>query len=175
MKTIKVAIYSLILVALSSANSIAQNCNFDVDKKDEFTGEHVRNVRVRIGTLMYSWWLLQEQKGPKYFLTIQATATGKVDDIITKGTKVLYKLKNDKVIEMVVSEDCIPSHSVQSGVIISMWLPKGEMPKETMQQMSESPTTMIRINVGGKDFNAPSITGREGKKIMENAQCLLKD
>ena len=175
MRSIKLALCTFAIVAMSTTSSFAQKCHFDVDKKDYFSGEHVRNVRVRIGNLFYSWWVLLEQKGPKYSMMVQSAATGKIDDIIPKGSKVLFKLDNGKVVEVTLSDDCVPNHDVQNNTIISTWLTKCDVTKEAMQQLSESPTTLIRMNVGGKDFDSPGASGKEGKKVMESAQCLLKD
>jgi hypothetical protein len=173
MKSIKLSICAVVLLLLSAGSSYAQ-CSFDTDKKDDFTGENVRSSRVRIGTLLYSWWLLMEQKGTKYYMTVQSASTGKVDDIIPKGSKILFKLENGKVVEMIVTEDCVPSHSVQSNTIVSMWLPKGELTKETMQQISESGISLIRMSIGGKDFNSPEPTNKETRKTRELAECMVK-
>ena len=117
-----------------------------------------------------------EQKGPKYFITVQSATTTKVDDIIPKGSTISFKLDNGKVVAMTTSEDCVPSHSVgTNNVIITMWLPKGEVSKDVIQQLSESETTMIRMNIGGKDFDSPEASGKAGRKMMEIAKCLLTD
>lgn len=175
MKFVKLAACILAVTAITSTNTFAQKCHFDVDKKDDFSGEHVRNVRVKVGTFFYAWWVLLEQKGPKYFITVQSATTGKVDNVIPKGSKVLFKLDNGKVVEMIVSDECVPAFSVQSNTIVTTWLPKGEVSKEIMKQLSESPTTMIRMNIGGKDFDSPGASGKEGRKMAESAACLLQD
>jgi len=175
MKNIKFSICLLTLLVLFAISASAQKCHFDVDKKDDFTGEHVRNVKVKIGNFFYSWWLLLEQSGGKYAITVQSAATSKIEDVIPKGSKILFKLESGKVLEMIVSNDCVPNYTVQSGTIVTTWLPKCDVTKETMQQLSESPTNLIRMTIGGKDFTSPDASGKEGKKVMESAQCLLKD
>ena len=169
-------LFTLCALMLLGSNAIfAQKCNFDTDKKDDFTGAHVRTVKHKLGNFFYKWWILMEQNGPKYFITVQSAGTGKIDDIIPKGSKILFKLDNDKVVEMPVSEDCVPSHTVQSNTIITTWLPKGEISKDAMQKMSESGIVLIRMNIGGKDFDSPSPSGKETEKMRQSAECLLKD
>ena len=175
MKFMKYAICLLTLALFSATSSFAQKCHFDVDKKDDFTGAHVRNVKAKIGNFFYSWWLLLEQNGTKYNITVQSAATGKIEDVIPKGSKILFKLDNDKVVEITVSDDCVPNYNVQDRTIITTWLPKCEVSKETMQQLSQASTSLVRMSIGGKDFTSPQASSKEGKKIMEAAQCLLQD
>ncbi len=175
MKMMKHTVCLLALFVFSATSSFAQKCHFDVDKKDDFTGAHVRNVKVKIGNFFYSWWLLLEQNGTKYAITVQSAATSKIDDVIPKGSKILFKLDNDKVVEIVVSDDCVPNHNVQNNTIITTWLPKCDVSKETMQQLSQASTSLVRMNIGGKDFTSPNASGKEGKKVMEGAACLLQD
>ena len=165
----------LVISVFTASHVQAQKCHFDVDKKDDFSGEHVRNVRIKVGNMFYAWWVLLEQKGPKYFVTVQSASTGRVENTIPKGSKVLFKLDNGKVVEMVVGEECVPSYSVQSNTIITMWLPKGEVSKDVMKELSESPMTLIRMKIGDKDFDSPGASGKEGRKMMESAACLLQD
>ena len=175
MKLCKSITVFCILFVLSLAPVLAQKCKFEVDKKDEFTNQHVRSVRHKIGNMFYSWWLLMEQKGDKYYMTVQSATTGKVDDIIYKGSKILFKLENGKIIELVTDEDCIPSHNVVSTTIITMWLPKGQLSKDDMTQLSESEITGIRMKVGDKDFDSPDVGGKVARKIKESAVCFLTD
>ena len=175
MKKLQILICCLVLCAGGSNTVLAQKCKFDVDKKDDFSGDHVRNVRIRLGTFFYSWWMLLEQKGQHYYITVQSAATGKVDDIIPKGSTIYFKLESGKVLEMNTTEECVPAHNVQSNTIVSTWLPKGEVNKDFMKQLSESPLDKIRMKVGGKDFDSPDASGKSGRKCMESAQCMIAD
>lgn len=179
MKTNKLVLFLLILVTCSSSISFAQKCKFDTDKKDDFTNEHVRSAKFKIGDFFYSWWILIEQKGSKYYMTVQSATTGKIDDVIAEGGKVLFKLESGKILELVVSEDCVPNHNVINSTtnptITTTWLPKGELSKEDMTQLSQSELSLIRMNIGGKDFDSPKPSGKEAKKLLQSANCFLAE
>lgn len=171
----KLTVLSAIVVATTLSAS-AQKCNFDVDKKDDFTGAKVRNARVQFGTLFNRWFARLEQNGPKYYITVQASGAGNSNDIIPKGSKQLFRLENGSVVEVITIEDCAPVQYVQQNArIISVYNPKGEVSKEALKMLSESPTTRIRMTIAGKDYDSPELSDKEGKKIMNIAKCLLTD
>jgi len=180
MKSCKLLAFFLLLTALSSTQAIAQKCKFDIDKKDDFSNEHVRGAKFKVGDFFYSWWILIEQKGTKYYMTVQSATTGKIDDIIPKGSKVMLKLDNGKIKSYILSEDCVPNHNVintntANPTITSTWLPKGELSKDDMVALSQSELVVIRMNVGGKDFDSPKPSGKEARKLMQSANCFLAD
>ena len=173
----KIFLFAILFAVSASGNHIyAQKCKFDSDKEDEFTKEHVRSVKHPIGSILFRWWMLMEQKGPKFELTLQVSTTGKMDDVFAKGSKMLFKLENGKVVEIVADADYMPAFHVESNTIITNWLPKGVVSEENMKALSESPITAVRVNVANKDVNAPNITGKEADKIQQSATCfLMKD
>jgi hypothetical protein len=178
MRTYKLLAFLLFLATTQSA--FAQKCKFDTEKKDDFTNENVRSSKFKVGDFFYSWWILIEQKGPKYYMTIQSATTGKIDDIIPKGAKVMLKLDNGKIVSYTLSEDCVPNHNVinagtSNPTITSTWLPKGELSKEDMTALSQAELVVIRMNIGGKDFDSPKPSGKEAKKIMQSAGCFLAE
>ncbi len=169
---------SLIIMSfafLSSFSLHAQDCKFDIDKKDDFTGEHVRSIRHKIGAVYYNWVMLLEQKGPKYYMTVIHEENGKINDIITKGSKIFFKLEDGTVIDMELTDDAVPIHSIPSDKIVTTWMEKGELSKETMMKISKAGISVIRLKIGSKDIDSPTATGKSANKIREYAECMLKD
>lgn len=180
MKSCKLLVFLLVLTALSTTQVIAQKCKFDIDKKDDFSNEHLRISKFKVGDFFYSWWIQIEQKGSKYYMTVQSASTGNVEDIIPKGAKVMLKLDNGRIISYLLSEDCVPKHNVINAntgnpTITSTWLPKGELSKDDMIALSQSELVVIRMNIGGKDFDSPKPSGKEAKKLMQSANCFLAE
>ena len=162
-------------IAFAASTSYAQDCSFDVDKKDDFTGEHTRSVRHKIGAIYSNWVMLLEQKGAKYYMTVIHEETGKIDDIIPVGKKIFFKLENGTVIDMPLTDESVPVHSIRGNNIMSTFTLKGEISKEGMQKISQSGISIIRLNIGGKDIDSPTATGKSANKVREYAQCMLKD
>jgi|SRR6185312_13007576 len=179
MKISKPLSLGLLLLMFSPMILAQKKCKFDKDEKDKFTNEHVRSSRFSVGGMMYRWYILLEQKGDKYYMTYQIAVNGKVDDPITKGTKILMKLGNDSIVELVVDQDYAPQQSVVNNgdnpFIASMWLPKGQLSKDQMKKLSMSPIVAIRINIAGKDLDSPNMSSKESEKLEQTSACMLLD
>jgi hypothetical protein len=177
MTLLKSGILALGLLATTATVSFAQKCNFDKDEKDEFTNEKVRAVKHKItcNRAELNWSVLMEQKGANYFMTVENNVYTKIDDVLPKGSKILLKLENGNILSVTTDDDCIPSHKTVQWYIITSWFPKGKLTKEDVTQLSQSKVTSIRMNIGGKDYNSPSVSGKEGGRIMTSAGCLLSE
>ena len=178
-KIIRLMVLAMALTVASSA-VMAQKCKFDKEEKDKFTNQKVRSSKFKVGGAFYSWWILLEEKGDKYFMTYQIAVNGKVDETIKKGSKILMKLEDGNIVELEIDQDYNPTQNVEgagtgNAFISSMWLPKGELTKEQMQKLSASPIVAIRINIAGKDLDSPDISKKQGNKLRETAACMLVD
>lgn len=177
MKTYKILSLGLLLLLFSTMILAQKKCKFDKDEKDKFTNEHVRSSKFQVGGMMYRWYILLEQKGDKYYMTYQIAVNGKVDDPITKGTKILMKLANDSVVALVADQDYTPQQSVVNNgdnpFIATMWLPKGELSKDQMNKLSASPIVAIRTNIAGKDLDSPNFSSKESEKLEQTSACML--
>jgi len=180
MKITKTIFLWIALTVIPSAALLAQKCKFDKDEKDKFTNVHIRSSKFQVGGMFYRWFILLEQKGDKYYMTYQIAVNGKVDDPIKKGNKIMMKLEDNSIVELEVDQDYNPQQNVENTgtanpFISSMWLPKGELSKEQMTKLSNSPISAIRINIAGKDLDSPEIAAKQSKKLKETSACMLVD
>ncbi len=177
MKTLKTMMIMMVLFTIPNV-LLAQKCKFDKETTDKFTNEHIRASKFQVGGAFYRWFILMEQKGDKCFMTYQISVHGKVDDPITKDSKILMKLEDNSIVELVVDQDYNPQQNVENTgtanpFISSMWLPKGELSKDQMKSLSSSTITAIRVKIAGKDLDSPEISAKQAKKLKETAACML--
>ncbi len=153
---------------------LAQKCKFDKEDKDPFTNEMVRSEMVKFGKKLL-WWANMEQNGQKYYATFYIGQHKDMVDMMTKGTKILLKLENGTIVTLETTSDQSPIRNVEGLVIVTQWTPKIELTKEQLQQLSSSPTENIRTYISGKELYPPEISGKQGRKMMDIAHCLLEN
>lgn len=156
--------------------SKAQKCKFDVEKKDPFGNGSIRSVAHKIGPPSWNWNFSLEQNNDKYYIGMRIVQSGKVNDVIAKGEKIMVKLADGNIIELVMQEDVIPAYAVNS-VDASIWtnhLPKVEVEREVIEKLSKSPITDIKVTIAKRDNLLPKISSKQTDRIVESAACLLK-
>jgi len=174
MRSVKHLSFTL-LMALIPAIAFAQNCKFDEDKKDPFTNGRLRVVAHKIGPVSWNWNFSLEENGGKYFISMRMLRAGKMEDMYPKDRKVMIKLENGKILELTADKDFPPGYAVSSdGVIWTNYIPKFEVDKAFLTDLSSSPITDIKVTLGSQDIMLPKITGKQTDRIKESAACLVK-
>jgi hypothetical protein len=164
----------VLLVALMPAISHAQKCNLDIDEADAFTKEHVKAGTSSVGGAMWHWKLTLKQSGAKYGWEMQIKYSKHFQDDIKTGDVIYCKLENGKVIKLIADNNYAPSHNAFSdGVIITTYLPKGNLDASDMKDFSESPLSEIRVTLSGTNIE-PNISSKQGNNLKEIAACILK-
>ncbi len=174
MRSIKQITLALLL-AIIPAVSFAQNCKFDEDKKDPFTGGRLRTIAHKIGPPSWNWNFSLEQNGGKYFISMRMLRAGKMEDMYPQGRKIMIKLENNKILELTADKDFPPAYAVNSvdGTIWTNYIPKFEVDKAFITDLSSSPITDVKVTLGSQDIMVPKINGKQTDRIKESAACLL--
>ncbi len=153
----------------------AQNCEFDIDKKDARSNEVIRSVTLPIGPHAYSWTITLEQRGEKYFISLAIKWGEKYKDTILQGDKIKFTLEDGNKVILIANKVYLPSYVVDNhGEDITTYFPKGELKKSALELLSKSSIDKIRLNLGGKIKEVTKISGRETRDIMASAACLLQ-
>lgn len=163
-------------IMMFSAGAYAQKCDFETDEADPFTKEHVRaSGLIRISGVP-RWWVKMEQKGAKKTMALTIFKMKEVKANIARGTKMQIKLEDGTVLEPTVAEDATPTFNVEQQMyIVSQWNVTLELSEDMLQQLSKSPIELIRTKVGSEECNMPDAVGRNTKKVMELAKCMLNN
>lgn len=146
-------------------------CDFDKDETDPYSKEHVRSVKHNFGNLRKMWVFILDQKGSKYYATVNMAEIGKFDNI---ASGILIKQANGNVLELAVESDVIPSVQIVGANINTQWLVKCVISEAKMKMLSESPIESIRVKMAGRDFDAPELKDKQSNKIMKSAGCMLE-
>jgi hypothetical protein len=164
-----------LLICLIPVLAHAQKCKLDIDETDAFTKEHVKAGTSHVGGMMWHWKLtLKQTANNKYGWEMQIKYGTHLQDAMGPNDVVYCKLENGKVIKLVCDRIYEPSHVVGSGVIITSYLPKGNLDAGEMKDFSESPLSEMRVVLSGKTLE-PNISGKQGSAIQDIARCILKD
>lgn len=166
----RIPVICLLLAASYGAH--AQDCNFDTDEKDKFSGEITRKADQRMGGMSTHWNLLLEQKGKKLFLGLKTLKNTAMPNPVQKGDKFYLKLEDGKVIAVAADQDYAPSFYAANGGVQTTITTRGEVDAETMKSLSQSPITDIKMMIGSTELTSSGITSKQARKIMDLAGCL---
>ncbi len=177
----------ILLLCCVALTSFAQKCKFEKEETDGFTKEHHRLASsLRICTNPY-WWLQMEQKGDKYFFTIRISVTSQIRTTLTKGTKILTRLEDGTILELVAEDDIVPSFNVENDesfaaqfnednpkLLVTKWAVRISVTEDMVRQFSRSPIQLMRTTIGNTEYNMPKAIDRYTRKIVDMAACMLK-
>ena len=154
--------------------SNAQKCKFDEDKNDPFTGTHYRMVSQNIGPASWGWAISLEENNQNFFMGVRMIRLGKMDDLFLKGEKILLKLSNDKILELIASEDIVPVYGAGGGIIFTTYNAKIPITKDFLSELSTAPITDLKVTLCKEEVILPKIVERQTNRIKQAATCLLK-
>ena len=158
------------LMLSMSFNSVADSCHYVKEQKDPFTNETswiAKEMACGIKTYMNL-----ERIGDKFFLGFKILTAAVVDEAFTTDKKVLLKLENGDVIEVSTDTDVKPEAHAASGAAWTTWVTRMSVSRDVYQKLSKSPVVMIKYPVAAKE-ELEEVRDRQGRKIMETAQCLI--
>lgn len=158
-----------ISVFLLSISLYGQKCDFESNKKDEFTG---KERKVTLDKVKPGVFLFLEKTEEVYSFRLEFTYGGALQQVIVKGTEVLLKLNSGPVIKLYTVEDHMPSKQATTTMIYSYVVMKCAISKEEITQLSTSELTLLRVTVAGQEVTF-EVKEKNGKKIKTSAGCIL--
>jgi hypothetical protein len=175
MKKITLLLAMFCLVAINGL--YAQKCDFDKDELDAYSKQKYRMVKHVFGSMVKKWVFIMEQKGDKYYVTLNMAENGDfIRNVAKAGTDLLMKMDNGTVVTATVETDAVPSVQLVNGntAINSQWMIKCVVTPEKLKLLSEALITGMRINMGDRDFDSPELKSKQGERIKQSAACLLQ-
>lgn len=154
-----------------TADSFAQKCHLDEDKKDPFSGEIVRSYKHEFVTNTTIWWMQFDQKGKEFTATLASTILGREPIISAANTKILFKLENGTILELVTDNDVKPFFMSDG---FTRWIIPMKLSEPQLKQFSESPITDIRYKIESREMTCANLKGKHAEKIMNGAKCMLR-
>lgn len=158
---------TLTLALLTGLAGISQVCDYEIDEKDEFTGEYKKMVDSQFphGKIEFT-----DDNGS---LTMKVTYNNSNLNFATEakgGDQLMLKLEDETMITLTCL-DINPSGKEKKPTLYTT--PTYEISADQMAQLAASEITMARF-----DFNGESVDvepGKYGGKVLQAAQCILKN
>lgn len=163
----------IIVMAMSVSLASAQKCNTD---KDPFTGKEKREFIWK--PYLYTFLKMEKDTNGTVVMTYRHAQPYVVDYTIPTGSKFLIKLKNDQIIELLTVEDAKTRTGASSGTMGGTTYSECYMifhlTQEQLQTLSKYPAVSVRHpNFDGKDFDAPKVSKKFSKVLMQGSKCML--
>lgn len=115
-----------------------------------------------------------EQKKDKFFFNIQIFVLGEVRVRMEQGNKILAKLEDGSIIELVADKEVTPKFDLYANSVSTEWAIHISISEDDMKKFSLSPIQLMRTTIGGTEYNMPDAGPRYTAKITEMAACMLK-
>lgn len=159
----------IILTALTLALAVpvfAQDCDYEIDEKDEFTGEFKRMVNAKFPHGLLEFY---NDNGTYTMVLTYNNANLGYRTEAKGGDTMILKLANDEMITLTCL-DVEPSGKDKKPTLYTV--PTYELSEEQITLLSEHEITMARIDFNGETIDVD--TTKNGGKIKEGAQCIIK-
>lgn len=164
----------IILLSLVMTGSYAQKCKYDVETNDAFTGKKTLGTTAKLpqGALIGF-----NVSSDKYWVGLFFEFFGEKNEKIAMGDSLLLKLSNEEIFTLYTNDAAAPtSYVAGSGAyaqVKSYYKPNYTIDAATVNKISLSPLTDIKICMGANNLNVP-VDEKFREKIMRAAACILK-
>lgn len=169
MKTKTLSLLNLVVVLLFSMPSYsnAQKCEV---KADPITGEKVIQFINKHKTLRY------ENKGTELtdmYMTFSYPREQNVS--VSKGSNIIIKLKNDKIITLETITDANPQSRLVGEQIVTFYTYAFKLSKEQIDNLASDKISLIRypsLDGGTLDWQVKGLGKIYASKVTKGAECI---
>lgn len=157
------------LMLMFSANfALAQKCTYTVDQKDPSTGVATQKIMVTIKDNFHLWL---NRVGVDKSISFEIVFADIKREIIHKGDTLVLQMSNDDFITLVASEDAHPAGKADDVVEITNYYPVYKLSPADLNRILAARVTGVKMYFG-KEFNVWEFNEKQGKKILEAANCI---
>ena len=171
MRLKSLAIISLILVAFSGQ---AQICKYVVNEKDPLTDDIIRTVKTRLTGPTPFYYFYYIRNGNDYKFQVEVGDYGELSTSIPKGSELVMRAGNGKVIRMTSIDKADPEVINDFGSKITQYKVTYQMTEQDMTDIAESGVVFIRIKDMKNTFSDQEIPEAVVQISKENAECIFK-
>lgn len=156
------------LLIFSVHFSFAQKCVYTVDQKDPSTGVATQKIMVTIKDNFHLWL---NRVGVDKSLSFEIVFADIKKEVIHKGDSLVLQLSNDDFITLVAAEDATPAGKADDVMEITNYYPVYNLSAADLNRILAARIVGVKMYFG-KDFNVWEFTEKQGKKILEAANCI---
>jgi hypothetical protein len=157
------------LFLMLSVNLVqAQKCTFTVDQKDPSTGVATQKIMVTIKDNFHLWF---NRVGVDKSISFEIVFADIKKEVIHKGDTLVLQMSNDDFITLVAVEDATPAGKADDVVEITNYYPIYNLSPADLNRVLAARIVGIKMYFG-KEFNVWEFNEKQGKKILEAANCI---
>ncbi len=159
------------MLVLCNNYADAQNCKYVKITEDPFAKAPVRNASVFIPQ---GWQITMQRKDGQYYLGLNMRANGAKRTVIAAGEKILFKLGDKEIYELVMDKDYEPLFFSSGVAVATNWKVLVPISVADFQKFANLPITAVRITINGED-NLLKLNEKPGRDIMDTFICMMQD
>ncbi len=166
----------LLIIALFflGFTSSAQICKYVINEKDPITDDIIRTVKTRLTGPTPYYYFSYIRNGSDYQFRVEVGDYEEVNVTIPKGTELVMRAGNGKVIRM-QSIEAISSEIIQDfGSKITRYDITFQMTEQDMLDIKDSGIVFIRIKAMKNTFSDQQIPEAVVEISKANAECIFK-
>ncbi|MBI9067629.1 MAG: hypothetical protein JEZ09_10080 [Salinivirgaceae bacterium] len=169
---LKSIILTLVLAFFSTTVINAQNCKYDHDKTDEFSGKIERRIFEKYNFFFkFAFYRL----GSDFRLESYVNIPGDQAFLIPEGSRLNLKLGDGSIMELTSIKNATPQSFVASNQIYSGFAMTYPITKEQLKQISGVGIKFIRTYLKDDSYYDMDIKKKKIIKLKEHASCILAD
>lgn len=164
-------VVSLIVIGFSSS---AQICKYVVNEKDPITDDIIRTVKTRLTGPTPYYYFSYIRNGSDYKFRVEVGDYEDVKTKIPKGSELVMRAGNGKVIRMQSIEDATTEIIQDFGSKITRYDITFQMTEQDMMDIRDSGIVFIRIKEMKNTFSDQQIPDAVVEISKANAECIFK-
>lgn len=170
----KVLLVTIALFAVCTS-ARAQDCEYDVNKTDPFTGKPQKIINCKLAK---SWKLGLSKANDAYTLSLLVLLPGQQSATISAGDSLIMKTAAGDLIVLYAKGTFGPSAFMAGASgrrqVYSSYIPDYSIEPRKLMQMTQSPIVAMRVFLGATPVTLDELKERHTERIRQAAYCILQ-
>jgi hypothetical protein len=150
--------------------SQAQNCKYDIDKTDPFTGRNIKSITT---PFLGSWNITFVKDGDDFYAEVYLLLSGQHKDVVSPGDSMLIAMEGTKPVVLYAMESFVPKHEINGNVVKTWYRVKYSLDMDTLTKLGEGSPIAVRFLLGAA-VQETEIPAKNAAKIKKASQCIKK-
>ncbi len=168
----KNSILTLLMLISISFFSQAQDCKYDLNEKDEFSGKIVRRIKQKYN---FYFSFAFYRTGDDYRLESYINIPGDQAFIIPEGNKLNLKLGDGTIMELSSVKNATPQSFIANAQVYSGFAMTYPITKEQLESIQKVGIKFIRTYLKDESYYDMDIKKKKIEKLKISAGCIMSD
>lgn len=167
------SIFSLVLL-LIGITSYSQICKYEVNETDPLTDDVIRTIKTRVTDPRPYYYFYYIRNGSDFQFKVDIADYGELSEVIKKGSELILRAGNGKVIRMKAVDDAKPEIIKEFSDVLTRYEITYYTTQGAMKSIAASGIKFIRISDMKNTFSDQEIPEAVVQISKENAECIFK-